>query len=294
MSRGDHEGWRVPVLDRVRADVERVAERDAAALRRGGRRQRPRRVAAVVAVCLALLGLAGVLGSRGEESAVADIRDAPRAAEQRGNFAFRTQLVAVTSGGAIVRTGQAGVVDLRASAFAARTLVRGRRGAERRGVGGTLYFRSVDAPGPWRRAGGGGLPASVVPVSASGLRALAEARDETLVNRGESVGDVPVTHLRLRMRATTFLRLQQGSPEGRRLRAISGVVDVWLDADDLPRRVAARFHVGERAFTVDTRYSDYGESGPVAGPARASAAMEGAALAVADPAVTSMIAVFSR
>lgn len=293
MTRRTDDEWRVPALDRMREDIARVAAADATTLR-PVRPPRRRLLVAVAAVMLAALVVATMLDG-GERDAVAGVREAPRAAAGEGSFAFRTTFRASTSQGS-ASSAQVGSVDLRRSVFAARTVVAGRRGAERVAVGGVVFFRAPGARGgAWRRAGGARLPAFARPVSASGLAALADARGERLISRREEVDGVPVEHFRLRMPATTFLRLQ-GAETRASLRGVRGVVDVWLGRDDdLPRRVRASFTArgSGRSFSVDTRYSGYGDRVAAVAPAAARPVAGGNALSAADPGVTSMLALFA-
>ena len=288
MSRGTDEDWRLPVVERMRDDFRRVAERDAA---RPKRRRVRRPGLAVAAIALLVIGVLIAVLDGGESDAVAGIRDAPRAAELRGGFAFRTQFRAEVAGRA-TSSLQLGEVDLRREAFAARTVVRGARAAERRAVGGTLFFRRAEGGGRWSRTTGAARPAFASPVSAAGLRALADARGEELVSRREQVAGLAVDHLRLRMPAGTFLRLQAGAAPAA-LRGVVGTVDVWLDRDDLPRRVRAAFtNARGDAFSVDTTYGDYGPREEIAAPRGAEPAP--GAVAADDPVVTSMVAALGR
>ncbi len=299
--------WDVPVLERMREDFRQIGERDARAASVGPPARRPRARPRVALAALLVILVAGVVlvDRRGTE-ALAGIRDAPRAAARAGSFAYRT-VIEVTAPSGRTRAEQAGFVDLRGGAFAGR--VASERGlvTERIGIGRELYFRArrrAQAGGTdaeWRRVSLDGAAlgrasdaaATAAPVADRAIQALAQARGERVVGEDERVGGARVTHYRLAMGAATFFALRDADAE-RRLGDIRGVVDVWLDADDLPRRTVARFSSagGRRVFAIDTRYASYGLDRRIQAP-RSSRPLAGVPT-VADPVLEDLAVTFRR
>jgi len=293
--------WRLPVLDRMREDFARVAARDALAAetspgppRRTGRLG----LALAAAVIAALVVLVVLLQADGDE-ALADVRDAPTAAARAGSFRFTTTAT-VREGASSDASVQSGVVDLPSRASHTRSFGDSSRGVERITIGRDVYFRVVGVPSvqPWRRllvdaSPASALPSLAGPVSARGIESLRNAEDVEVVAGDERIGGQDVTHYRLRMSAAQFVAAR-GASDGSELSDVRGRLDVWLDDDDLPRRIRARFTDGQTSFTIDTTYADYGADLDIRAPRDAEPAQQGAALTTEDPVVVNLRVVFGE
>jgi hypothetical protein len=111
---------------------------------------------------------------------------------------------------------------------------------------------------------------------------------------GEDVVDgVAVTRYRLRLSAADLLQLR-GSPQAATLAGVQGQLDIWLDGDDLPRRLRARF-VGpdNRGLLLDTRYSRYGSSSSVRAPVRGVLPTPGGSAQRTDPVTSIALTTFA-
>jgi hypothetical protein len=291
----EHPWAEVPALQRVRDELEQAAARDARAPRR---RRAPRRARIGLALAgllaVASAGIALVAGS-GDE-AVAGLRDAPAALLEAGRYAYTT--TGTTRIGDREETyAQSGEVDLRAGAYRFRTPGRAGRTHEVVATPEAFFLRTrvprEPAP-PWRRSrwpgGAPGLESTAAPVSLASVRALKDAGKETVVAEDEDVGGIATTRYRLPMSAADFAGLR--GQDAAALADVRGTLDVWLDADDLPRRLRARFASGDTAFTIDTRYARFGRTEPVRAPV---ATVPGNDAPIGrDPVVGSMLVVFGR
>jgi len=293
--------WRLPVLDRMREDFARVAARDALAAETStGPPRRTRRLGLAIAAALiaALVVLVVVLQADGDE-ALADVRDAPTAAARAGSFRFSTTAT-VREGSSSESDVQSGVVDLPSRSSHIRLFGESSRGLERITIGRDLWFRVVrgSSPEPWqhltlRATTASALPALAGPVSARAIESLRNAEDVEVVAGDERIGGQEVTHYRLRMSAAQFVAAR-GASDGSKLADVRGQLDVWLDDDDLPRRIRAGFTDGQETFTIDTTYTDYGADFDIRAPRDAQPAQQGGALTTEDPVVVNLRVVFGE
>jgi len=84
----------------------------------------------------------------------------------------------------------------------------------------------------------------------------------------------------------------RGLPEGARLDTVDAQLEVWLDSDDLPRRLRASLSDGAgRSLTIDSNYSAFGQRTPIVAPAGAVAAPARGSALVVDPVAASAVVV---
>jgi hypothetical protein len=301
----------LPVLERMREDIAEIARRDAEALAPRHpappppRRRRPRLqlvLAGGLASVLAAVFVV-VLATRDGAEAVADLGDAPEAIARQGSFAYRTT-VTIVEETELSSDITEGAVDLRREAYREVRLDRGRPRAERIGFSDVVYFRAFQGAGlrevtPWLRTPLRGSarprtpsegPLAAVPLQALAIRSLAEASGEVIVSRDERVGGVRVTHYRVRTSAATFAGLR-GERAAKALRGVRGELEVWLDDENLPRRMRVVFSRGgpNPRIDIDTRFGAYGRPVDIRPPADATPDV---GVNRFDPIVGNLVAIF--
>lgn len=284
----------VAALDRMRAELEELTARDARRQRTPAPSRPPRlRIGLALAGVLAVVAIGLSVVAGGEDEAVADLRDAPAALLEAGRYAFTTQVVVVRADGVRLPTAQEGTVDLDAgrarSTTAAGTSVRERLVTRDETL--TRVVAGRGAGDGWARVSGARrAEAEAFPISLSSVQTLRDAVGER-VAEDEDVDGIATTRYRAAMDAADFAGL--AGSDGAALRGLRGTVEVWLDGDDLPRRLRARFSEGTRSYTVDTRYAQYGRTADIALPAPGDVTSQVAA-ADGDPLVVNLRALFER
>lgn len=294
--------WQLPVLDRIREGFLDVAERDrGAAQKRTARRRRSFGLGVAIAATAALIAVVILPGDRGHK-ALASVRDAPAAVADAATFRFRTETT-LRKGAQSESYAQSGVIDLATNSSRSRLVAPAGVIVEQIRIGRDLYFRSTGR-GPdaaWQYLALGvpaqgersvlGSPAS--PLSARVIESLRAARNVEAVDRDRTAADGRLRHYRLPLSAAQLEAFRQRT-NGRRPQPVTGHLYVWLDQEGRPRRVTAFLRTADATYTVDTRYSDYGNQVRIAAPSRHSPAQPGESPAAEDPLVVLLPRVVAR
>ena len=283
MSRESRDPWRLPVLDRIGAQLRELENADAT-------RRRRRRISLSGGLVAALVAAFAVLNMSQLAKALSPINRAPAAAAASESVRFRSAIAIVLNGQQRERFTERGEIDFAKGDFST-ALDRGQSGGtlERRIVGGVFYIaqvrRSGRAGGPvhWlalRLAGGRRATFASAPEGDAFtdppvlFRAMARTRARVAIVGHEQIEGVATTHYRLFTDLAAFLRASSPSAEvSPSYRKVGAALNVWLDGRGRPRRVDETFAGvsarGPARITTRIDFSGYGEPVVVRAPAKA-------------------------
>jgi hypothetical protein len=283
MSRESRDPWRLPVLDRIGAQLRELENADAT-------RRRRRRISLSGGLVAALVAAFAVLNMGQLAKALSPINRAPAAAAASESVRFHSAITIVLNGRPHERFTEQGQIDFAKGDFST-TLSLGQAGGtlERRIVGGVFYIaqlrpgRRTGEPVHWlalRLAGGQRVSFASAPEGDAFtdppvlFRAMARNRAPVTTVGHENINGVPTTHYRLSTDLATFLRASSPGAKGSgSYRKVAAALDVWLDGHGRPRRVDEAFAgataLGPARITTRINFTEYGEPVAVQAPAKA-------------------------
>lgn len=284
MSREPRDPWRLPVLDRIGAQLRELENADAT-------RRRRRRISLSGGLVAALVVALAVLNMGQLAKALSPVNRAPAAAAASESVRFHSTITIMVNGGEQARFTEHGEID-----FARRnyrtTLQLGPGGGaiEQRRVDGVLYIAqlpggdSQHAPIRWL-----GFPlaheASTTFASAPEseeftsplvlLDELGGTRAPVKIVGTEYLHGVPTTLYRLQTNLASLLSASPGAArQPASYRGIGATLTVWLDRHGRPRRVeetvAGASSAGEASITTVTDFTGYRQPVAVRAPAKLS------------------------
>jgi len=221
--------------------------------------------------------IAAVLDLVSPAGALSPINHAPVAAAQSRSVRFSSELEVAVNGRRITHFTEHGELNFATGDYAtALNPSDTDERIERRRVGDVFYGVQLH-PGArasstrWRAIGVAGRPrASVLAPGGYSLidpqvvfRVLAGARSPVMVVGHEKLDGTPTTHYRLSTSLAAFLSAEQSSlADVSRFEGVDATLDVWLDGQGRPKRVAASFagesRLGNATMTTIVDFTDYG------------------------------------
>jgi hypothetical protein len=284
MSRESRDPWRLPVLDRIGAQLRELENADAT-------RRRRRRISLSGGLVAALVVAFAVLNMGQLAHALSPVNRAPAAAAASESVRFHSTITITVNGGQQERFTEHGEID-----FARRnyrtTLQLGPGGGaiEQRRVDGVLYIaqlpggRSQHAPIRWL---GFPLAHEAATTFASApesqeftsplvlLDELGGTRAPVKLVGTEYLDGVPTTLYRLQTNLASLLSASPGAgSQPAAYRGVGATLMVWLDRRGRPRRVEETFtgasSAGEASITTITDFTGYAQPVAVRAPAKLS------------------------
>lgn len=233
-------------------------------------RDRPVRIALSLVVVLLLVAAGAALARRDTRTPDEVIAAIPAATAKVRTMAMEMEMV--IEGPFTISTEAQGVYDID-SGNSRFTVEAGERSLEMRTVDGTLYMK-VPAVGGKERwlaspVPAGGAESGMLQTDPTTYLDLLEAVASDIDEVGrERVRGVPTTHYRFDVDPT---KVESQSPQfGADTLSAVGVetlpLDVWVDEDDLPRRIRMALGASGSDIKVDIEMFDYGEPVDVDAP----------------------------
>jgi hypothetical protein len=288
MSPESRDPWRLPVLERIGAQLRDLERADRRVTPPGRRR---RRISVSGALAAGLITVLALLVTGRVARALSPVNRAPAAAAASESVRFHSTITITVNGGQQGRFTEHGEID-----FARRnyrtTLQLGPGGGaiEQRRVDGVLYIaqlpggRSPRAPIRWQAVP---LAHEAVTTFASApesqeftsplvlLDELGGTRAPVKVVDTEDLHGVPTTLYRLQTNLASLLSASPGAAsQPASYRGIGATLTVWLDRHGRPRRVdetvAGASSAGEASITTVTDFTGYGQPVAVRAPAKLS------------------------
>jgi len=280
-----HDPWRLPALEQFGSELRRLEEEDGSP---NLQRTKQRRKLLVLASGALASALAILIAFDGGQRAIAlsVINRAPVLAAKSLSVAFRSVTTIVVGGRQLRQFSESGAIDFATGAYRTALEVPGSGFVERRRVGGILY--RIDA-GRRRRAVGHpqwvgvrltrSQQAALTP--APGADAFTDplallsllAHTPSVVTRigEESIEGIPATHYLLNTDLASVLSESSGHPaEPAGYRMVKARLDVWLDRQGRPLRVAERLagnsSFGAATLQAVTTFSNYGQHVQILAP----------------------------
>lgn len=233
-------------------------------------RDRPVRIALSLVVVLLLVAAGAALARRDTRTADEVIAAIPAATAKVRTMAMEMEMV--IEGPFTISTEAQGVYDID-SGNSRFTVGVGERSLEMRTVDGTLYMKvpAVDGKERWLASPvpAGGAESGMLQTDPTTYLDLLEAVASDIDEVGsERVRGVPTTHYRFDVDPT---KLESESPQfGADTLSAVGIetlpLDVWVDEDDLPRRIRMALGASGSDIKVDIEMFDYGEPVDVEAP----------------------------
>jgi hypothetical protein len=288
VSRDPYERWRLPVLDRIGAQLRELERAEAA-------RHRRRRISISGGLVAVLVAAFAFLDMGQLARALSPINRAPAAAAASESVRFHSTITIGLNGRQQARFTEHGEIDFaRRSYRTTLQLGSGGGAVEQRRVAGVLYVAQLSggdsqhAPIRWL-----GFPlaheASTTFASAPEseeftsplvlLDELGGTRAPVKVVDTEDLDGVPTTRYRLQTNLASLLSASPGA--GRpplSYRGIGATLTVWLDRHGRPRRVdetvAGAAPAGEASITTVTDFAGYGQPVAVRAPTKLSVSVK--------------------
>jgi hypothetical protein len=284
MSPDRYDRWRLPVLDRIGAQLRELERAD-------NTRRRRRRASISGGLVAALVAAFAFLDMGQLARALSPVNRAPAAAAASESVRFSSTITITVNGGQPYgRFTERGEIDFARRNYRTTLELGHGEAIEQRRVDGILYIaqlpggRSRRAPIRWQAAP---LAHEASTTFASApeseeftnplvlLDELAETRAPVKVVGTEDLQGVPTTLYRLQ---TNLASLLSGSRATRSptlsYRAVGATLTVWLDRHGRPRRVdetvAGAATVGEASITTVTDFTGYGQPVAVRAPTKIS------------------------
>jgi hypothetical protein len=283
MSRESHDPWRLPVLDRIGAQLRELERADAI-------RRRRRRISISGGLVAVLLVAFAFLEMGQLARALSPINRAPAAAAASESVRFHSTITIAVNGGQQGRFSEHGEIDFARRNYRTTLELGHGEAIEQRRVDGILYItqlpggRRQRAPVRWQAAP---LAHEASTTFASApeseeftnplvlLDELGGTRAPVKVTGTEDLDDGPTTLYRLQ---TNLASLLAASPGARRqpasYRSVAVTLTVWLDRHGRPRRVdetvAGASSAGQASITTVTDFTGYGQPVAVGAPAKIS------------------------
>jgi hypothetical protein len=283
MSRQSRDPWRLPVLDRIGAQLRELERADAT-------RRRRRRVSISGGLVAALVAAFALLDMGQLAHALSPVNRAPAAAAASESVRFHSVITITVNGRQQKRFTEHGEIDFARRNYRTTLQLGHGEAIEQRRVDGVLYIaqlpggRNQHAPIRWH-----GFPlaheASTTFASAPEseeftsplvlLDELGGTRAPVKVVGTEDLDGVPTTLYRLQTNLASLLSASPGAgSQPAAYRGIRATLTVWLDRHGRPRRVdetvAGAAPVGEASITTVTEFSGYGQPAAVRAPTKLS------------------------
>jgi hypothetical protein len=283
MSRERRDPWRLPVLDRIGAQLRELENADAT-------RRRRRRISLSGGLVAALVVALAVLNMGQLARALSPVNRAPAAAAASESVRFHSTITIAVNGGQQGRFSEHGEIDFARRNYRTTLQLGHGEAIEQRRVDGILYIaqlpdgRSQRAPIRWQAAP---LAHEASTTFASApeseeftnplvlLDELGGTRAPVKVIGTEDLDGVPTILYRLQTNLASLLsasRATRSQPSS--YRAVGATLTVWLDRHGRPRRVdetvAGASSAGEASITTVTDFTGYGQPVAVGAPTKIS------------------------
>ena len=284
MSPEPYDRWRLPVLDRIGAQLRDLERTEA-------NRRRRRRISISGGLVAALVAAFAFLDMGQLARALSPINRAPAAAAASESVGFHSTITITVNGGQPYgRFTEHGEIDFVRRRYRTTLELGHGEAIEQRRVEGILYVAQLP--------GGRGRPAAIrwqaVPLAHEASTTFASApeseeftnplvlldelggtRAPVKVIGTENLAGVPTTLYRLQTNLASLLSASPGA--GRQpasYRGVGATLTVWLDRHGRPRRVeetvAGASSAGEASITTVTDFTGYGHPVAVSAPAKIS------------------------
>jgi hypothetical protein len=280
-----HDPWRLPALEQFGSELRRLEEEDRSPNIQ--RTKQRRRLLALAGGALAS-ALAILIAFDGGQRAIAlsVINRAPALAAKSLSVAFRSVTTIVVGGRQVREFSESGGIDFATAAYRTALEIPGSGLVERRRVGGILYgldtrrSRLVVGHPQWV-AVPLTHPQQAALTPAPGANAITDplallsllAHTPSVVTRigEESIEGIPATHYRLNTDLASVLSESYGHPaEPAGYRMVKATLDVWLDRQGRPLRVAEHLAgdspLGVATLQAVTTFSNYGQRVQILAP----------------------------
>ena len=287
MTRETRDPWRLPVLDRIGAQLRELESVDAT-------RRRRRRISLSGGLVAALVVALAVLNMSQLAKALSPINRAPAAAAASESAQFDSTITIVLNGQQHERFTQHGEIDFARRNYRTTLELGHGEAIEQRRVDGVLYIaqlpggRSQHAPIRWR----------AVPLAHEASTTFASAPESEeftsplvlldelggtrapVKNVGkEDLHGVPTTLYRLQTNLASLLSASPGAgSQPASYRGVGVTLTVWLDRHGRPRRVdetvAGASSGGGASITTVTDFTGYGQRVAVRAPTKLSVRAE--------------------
>jgi hypothetical protein len=283
VSRESHDPWRLPVLDRIGAQLRDLERAEAT-------RRRRRRISISGGLIAALVAAFAFLDMGQLARALSPINRAPAAAAASESVRFHSTITITVNGRQYGRFIEYGDIDFARRNYRTTLELGHGEAIEQRRVDGVLYVaqlpggRSQRAPIRWH-----GFPlaheASTTFASAPEseeftsplvlLDELGGTRAPVKVVGTEDLHGVPTTLYRLQTNLASLLSASPGAArQPASYRGVGATLTVWLDRHGRPRRVdetiARASSGGEASITTVTDFTGYGQPVTVRAPIKPS------------------------
>jgi hypothetical protein len=283
MSRESRDPWRLPVLDRIGAQLRELENADAT-------RRRRRRISLSGGLVAALVVALAVLNMGQLANALSPVNRAPAAAAASESVRFHSTITITVSGRQQVRFTQHGEIDFARRNYRTTLQLGHGEAIQQRRVDRVLYIaqlpsgRGRHAPIRWL---GFPLAHEAATTFASApeseeftsplvlLDELGGTRARVKLVGTEYIHGVPTTLYRLQTSLASLLAASPGAGnQPAAYRGVGATLRVWLDRRGRPRRVEETFtgasSAGEASITTVTDFTGYGQPIAVRAPAKLS------------------------
>ncbi len=275
MSRDPYERWRLPVLDRIGAQLRELERAE-------DTRRRRRRISLSGGLVAALIAAFAFLDMGQLARALSPINRAPAAAAASESVRFSSTITITVDGQQYGRFTEHGEIDFARRNYRTTLELGHGEAIEQRRVDGVLYIAQL----PGGRSQGAPIRWSAVPLAHEAsttfasppeseeftsplvlLDELGGTRAPVKVVGTEDLDGVPTTLYRLQTNLASLLSASPGArPQPVSYRAVGATLTVWLDRHGRPRRVdetvAGASSVGAASISTVTDFTGYGQ--PVA------------------------------
>ncbi len=308
----EEDRWRTGALERFGEQLRDAERAQAQGARRRLERWRPAPARAGAAIVMVAL-LVGVLEIVAPAGAVSPVNHAPAAAMRSRSVRFDSSLQVSLNGRPLTHFTEVGELDFVTGDYATMLSLAGER-LDRRRVGDMFYGRELhaharasserwhalrveQAPGGSARAPGGYtlIDPQVV------FRVLADSRSAVNQVGRQELDGTRTTHYRLSTSLAAFLSAEGGPvTDLAQYQSVQATLDVWLDANDRPRRVQTSFagasRLGNGTMTAVIDFASYGAPVTVRPPSAFDVSQRSAASAalVGDPLRAAEVVLFAR
>jgi hypothetical protein len=275
--------WRLPVLDRLGAQLRELERAEATSRRR-------RRISISGGLVAALVAIFALLDMGQLARALSPINRAPAAAAASESVRFHSTITIAVNGRQQKRFTEQGDIDFARRTYRTTLELGHGEAIEQRRVDGVLYIaqlpggRSQHAPIRWRAVP---LAHEAATTFASApeseeftsplvlLDELGGTRAPVKLVGTEDLHGVPTTLYRLQTNLASLLSASPGAgSQPASYRGVGATLTVWLDGHERPRRVdetvAGASSVGAASITIVTDFSGYGQPVAVRAPTKLS------------------------
>jgi hypothetical protein len=283
VSRESRDPWRLPVLDRIGAQLRDLERAEAT-------RRRRRRISISGGLVAALVAVFAFLDMGQLARALSPINRAPAAAAASESVRFSSTITITVNGRQYGRFTEHGDIDFARRTYRTTLELGHGEAIEQRRVDGILYIaqlpggRGQHAPIRWRAVP---LAHEAATTFASApeseeftsplvlLDELGGTRAPVKLVGTEDLHGVPTTLYRLQTNLASLLSASPGAgSQPAAYRGIGATLTVWLDRHGRPRRVdetvAGASSVGAASITTVTDFTGYGQPVAVRAPAKLS------------------------